>query len=112
MPVKQCHRFLCGIVGKAQNGDVGALEEILPHRPVAPLGLGDRDDVKIMTLAKPRSDLKTRRPMFAVDEDFWFQKPVLSVQVRIYGLTRLEARSPSTCMATVAPAMAVTSAWS
>ena len=71
------HGFPRAFVGQAQDGDVRLLEEILPHRLVAPFRLGDGNHVEVGASGKPRPDLQPGGAVFAVDEYSRFHGLVL-----------------------------------
>ena len=64
--------LLRGVVGQAEDGDVGFLQQVGAQIEVAALGFGYRQDCKIVARRQPRPDLQAGCAVFAIDEDFRF----------------------------------------
>ncbi len=65
----QRHAFLRRIVGQAEDGDIGGVEEALALLLVLALLGRDRDELEVATGGEALADLQTRGTGFAVDED-------------------------------------------
>ena len=63
------HRFLRRVVGQAENGDIGAVQHVLAHGGIAPLGFRNGQQLDIAAVGHARADLQARGSVFAIDED-------------------------------------------
>ena len=64
--------FARGVVGKAQDGHVGGVEELGPCLRVLAALDRRRDDLDVVAAGQQGPYLQARRSVFAVDEDFRF----------------------------------------
>ncbi|MNT21582.1 hypothetical protein D3C72_1569250 [compost metagenome] len=85
--------FFRGIVGQAEDRNVGVVEHVLAHRRIAALGFGYGQQLDIAATGKARADLQTRGAVFAIDEDLRCHVLVLTFQrvARVFGISSVSA---------------------
>jgi hypothetical protein len=63
------HGLACGVVGQAQQGDVGAVDRFAAALQVLALGLGQGQQAQIATALQAGMDLQACGALVAVDEN-------------------------------------------
>ncbi|MNP23424.1 hypothetical protein D3C76_1161340 [compost metagenome] len=67
--VDRCHGFTSGVVGQAQQGDVGAVDGLAAALRVFALGLGQGEQAQVAAALQAGMDLQAGGALVAVDED-------------------------------------------
>ena len=80
LPSKHRDGLLRGIVGQAEDGDIGAVQQVFAHGGVAALGFRNGQELDIRAAGHAAADLQARGAVFAIDEDFRFHDFILSFQ--------------------------------
>jgi hypothetical protein len=89
---RECHRFPRGIVGQAQNGNVGFAQKPGPDSRIPPLLNRHRHQLDVAPFLQPRYDLQASCSVFTVNENLGSHRasPFMQILSGAYAALRIQ----------------------